>query len=68
MKLKMQKDSVQRFQCINGRWIAFPATCLLLLITFTGCYERNLAPPVEYSQEELDKLNSEIHENIDWDD
>ncbi|MEM7457079.1 MAG: hypothetical protein AAF456_22240, partial [Planctomycetota bacterium] len=30
----------------------------VLLFPQTGCYERNLAPPVEYSQEELDKLNA----------
>ena len=42
--------------------LIFPAA-----ISFSGCYERNLAPPVEYSQDELDKLNEEIEENIDWD-
>lgn len=36
-----------------------------LLISTTGCYQRNLAPSVEYSQSEVETLNQEIEE-MDW--
>lgn len=37
----------------------------VLLISTTGCYQRNLAPSVEYSQSEVETLNQEIEE-MEW--
>jgi len=36
-----------------------------MLISIVGCYERNLAPRVEYSQSDVETLNSEI-EKMNW--
>jgi len=53
----------------NDSRLAFTAPIItlfaVLLISTTGCYQRNLAPSVEYSQSEVETLNQEIEE-MEW--
>ena len=37
----------------------------LATLATSGCYERNLAPSVDYTQTEVDTLNEEI-DAMDW--
>ncbi len=37
-----------------------------LLVTTTGCYEKHLAPQIEYAPSEVDLLREEI-QKMEWD-
>ena len=38
----------------------------LLLVSLSGCYEKNLAPEIEYSPQEVEILRDEI-QKMEWD-
>ena len=42
------------------------AFCAAMLLFVTGCYEKRLAPEVEYSQQEVEVLRDEI-DKMEWD-
>ena len=51
-----------------GPWLFRLVTIGLLISTFSiaGCYQRSIAPPVKYSEEDAKLLDKEL-EQMDWD-
>ena len=56
---------MHRKACLWGQWIAVVAAALLL-VSLGGCYEKRLAPEVEYSAEDVQILRDEI-DKMEWD-
>ena len=68
MKSKRGKEtegSEWRAKFAASRLIGLAVIMGAAIAMLGGCYERQLAPAVEYSQDDVDTLSKEI-ENFDW--